>query len=406
MKKIGIFLEVPPHFGGTFQYTQTMLDAVAALPRDRFTVVAGYVDTVWRDYLEPYTSVKKIHIPRGFWGRALGLAWLLLRLPMGPWRRLCPWFHPMAKAMLKEQCDLWIFPAQDARSFQMPVPALVTVLDVAHLYDGQRFPEAASRWELLYRIPLYANICRWAKGVIVLSPIDKQQVMESFHLAEERIHIMPMVVPRYIEVAKTPPDFELRYQLPAKYLFYPAQFWEHKNHKKMLRALATLKPELPDLKLVLVGSPKNAWDSVLQLIKELDLAEHVLILGYVPDADMPELYRRARALIYASCYGPTNLPPLEAMALGCPMALAKVTCMPDRVGDAALVFHQDSVAEMADCIRRLWTDDGLCADLSERGKARAAQWKQPQFNQRLEEIVAGLTTDKGGKKPIRPAAAT
>lgn len=394
MKKIGIFLETEPCQGGTFQYCQTVLEAVATLPRGQFSVVAGYTSEAWRDLLASYPDLKAVFIPPGFWGRAFGLAWLLLRLPMGPWRRICPYFHPIAKALLREKCDLWIFPAQNARSFQVPVPALVTVLDVVHLYDGRRFPEAVSFWELLNRVPTYANICRWAQELIVLSEIDRQQVTESYHVPAERINVLPMVVPRHISTREVPSDFESRYRLPAKYLFYPAQFWEHKNHKNMLRAMAALKLELLDLKLVLVGSKKNAWASVQQLIRELDLTADVMILGYVPDADMPELYRRARALIYASCYGPTNLPPLEALALGCPMALAEVTCMPDRVGDAALVFHQDSVEEMADCMRRLWTDDDLCAELAQKGKKRAASWEQPQFNQRFREIVEKLTTEK------------
>jgi glycosyltransferase involved in cell wall biosynthesis len=398
MKKIGLFLETPPHHGGTFQYSQTILDAVAALPRDDFSVVVGYTSEVWRKYLNNYNEIKKVHIPLGFWGRAIGLAWLLMRLPMGLWRRLCPFFHPMAKAMLREKCDLWIFPAQDARSFQIPVPALVTVLDTVHLYYGRGFPEATSRWELLYRVPTYANISRYARGLIVLSEIDKQQVMESYHLPAERFYVMPMVVPRHINETKIPSSVYEKYRLPSKYLFYPAQFWEHKNHKNILRAMAALKPELPDLKLVLVGAKQNAWNSVSALINELDLEDDVLVFGYVPDSDMPELYRCSRALIYASYFGPTNLPPLEAMALGCPMALSAVTSMPDRVGDAALVFNPDSVDEIKECIRRLWTDDRLCAELAEKGKSRAASWGPSQFNERLREIVSKITDEENDSK--------
>ncbi len=394
MKKIGLFLEAQPHIGGTFQYNQTILDAVAALPKERFSVVVGYTSNVWREHLKGYEGVSAVQIPRGFWGRAIGLAWLLLRLPMGPWRALVPYFHPMAKAMLREKCDLWIFPSQDARSFQIPVPALVTVLDVVHRYDGRRFPEAASRWELLYRIPTYKNICRWARSLIVLSEIDKRQVIDSYHTREDRLHVMPMVAPSYICSARTSEGFDERYRLPEKFFFYPAQFWEHKNHKNILRAMASLKPEIPDLKFVFVGGKKNAWDSVDRLIDELGLRDDVVLPGYVPDADIPEFYRRARALIYASCYGPTNLPPLEALHLGCPMALAEVTSMPERIGDAALVFHQDSVAQMAECMRALWTDDDLCARLSENGKRRAAQWGQEAFNGRLREIVERLVNEE------------
>jgi glycosyltransferase involved in cell wall biosynthesis len=310
---------------------------------------------------------------------------------MGLWRKLCPYFYPMARAMQREKCDLWIFPSQTVRGFQIPVPALVAVLDTLHRYGG-RFPETISTWEYLNREPTYSNICRWAKGVLVVSEIDKQQVLDAYRPPEERLHVLPMVPPRYIYETKVPENFDSRYRLPPKYLFYPAQFWEHKNHKNLIRAVAALKSELPDLKLVLVGSKKNAWESVNRLVLELDLADDVIILGYVPDADMTELYRRARALVYATYYGPCNIPPMEALVVGCPMALAEVTCMPDRVGDAALVFDPDSVDEIADCIRKLWMDDHLCAELSERGKKRAADWDQEQFNKRLREILTHITS--------------
>jgi len=71
MKKIALFIEkFEPEGGGSFQYNQIMLDAVAALPKDTFSVVVGYTSELWQDYLAGY-ELKEVHIPnRGFWGRA------------------------------------------------------------------------------------------------------------------------------------------------------------------------------------------------------------------------------------------------------------------------------------------------------------------------------------------------
>jgi glycosyltransferase involved in cell wall biosynthesis len=233
-------------------------------------------------------------------------------------------------------------------------------------------------------------MCRWAKGVLVVSEIDKQQVLESFGPNDELVHVLPMVAARYMYTKEIPADFDIVCPLPPKYLFYPAQFWEHKNHKNLVRAVASLKKEIPDLKLVLVGSKKNAWDSVMELIDKLGVADNILILGYVPDEYMPELYRRSRALIYATYFGPCNIPPLEALVVGCPMAISEVSCMPDRVGDATLTFDADSVEQIAECMRRLWTDDGLCEELSGKAKTRAAMWEQQHFNKRLRQVVEGI----------------
>jgi glycosyltransferase involved in cell wall biosynthesis len=188
------------------------------------------------------------------------------------------------------------------------------------------------------------------------------------------------------------PDFDDHYRLPGKYIFYPAQFWWHKNHGKLLEAIARLKGELPDLKLVLSGGRQNAYDAVVKQVQDLDLGDDVVFAGYVPDADMPEFYRRARAMVMPTYYGPTNVPPLEAFAVGCPVAISGTYGMPEQAGGAALHFDPDSAEEIAGCIRRLWTDDRLCAELAEKGKRRGAIWGQAQFNERFRQIVEAATT--------------
>jgi glycosyltransferase involved in cell wall biosynthesis len=396
MKKIGLFMEYAPSGGGTFQYGQTMLDAVAALPRDRFSVVVGYTSEPWLKYLKEY-NLRTVFVPRGFWGRALGLAWTLLGLPMGLWRRICPFFHPMAKTLLREKCDLWIFPSQDARGFQFPVPSLVSIHDLMHRYE-RRFPESASGWEYLNRERTYTNICRWAKGVLVDSELGRQQVIESYGMPAERIHVLPYIAPRYMLSGQTPPDFNSRYQLPAKFIFYPARFWAHKNHLNLIKAMARAKHDISDLKLVLAGTKSKKYDSyesVMKLVQNLNLGDDVVFLGYVPDQYMPGIYRRARALVMPTYYGPTNIPPLEAFTAGCPVAISGIYGMQEQTEDAALLFNPDSVEEIADCIKKLWIDDRLCAELAEKGRSRAANWGQKQFNDRVREIIAKIIEEGG-----------
>ena len=384
MKKIGLFLDCSPP-RGEFQINQFVLDAVAALPRERFSVVVAYSSELWTEYLKNY-RLKTIHVPGGFWGRAVCLGWTLLGLPVGLWRKICPLFHPLTRAFLREKCDLWIFPSQNSRSYQIPVPALGSIHDLMHRYERD-FPESSSRREYDYRERMFANVCRWAKGVLVDSEVGRQQVAESYGTPLEQIHVLPFVAPPYIRETFIPLGFDTRYSLPAKFIFYPAQFWEHKNHKRLIKTVAILKKDLPDLALVLAGSPKNAYDSVVELIHELGLTNDVHFLGYVPDADMPELYRRARALVMPTFYGPTNIPPLEAFELGCPVAFSGIYAMPEQAGDAALLFDPKSESEIADCIFRLWTDDDLCAELEGKGMIRASNWGQKQYNERLMQIV-------------------
>ena len=185
-------------------------------------------------------------------------------------------------------------------------------------------------------------------------------------------------------------DVRAKYGLPERYLFYPAQFWDHKNHLRLVEALAIAKGRGLPVKLVLAGSRKNAYDRVVLRVEALGLSEDVTILGYVPNEDMAALYRQALATVFVSLIGPTNIPPLEAMAVGSPLIVSNVYAMPEQVGDAALLVDPNNAEDIADKIERLWVDAALRRQLVEKGLARSATWTEEHFGARLREIVRSV----------------
>lgn len=390
MKRIGLFLDVVPNGGGTFQYTQAMLDAVVALPAKRFTVVVVYTSNLWQEHLNKY-NVQKFLVSKRALGDALGSIWKMLGLPLGIWRSINPFFHPIAKLLIRQRCDLWIFPSQDGRGYEFPVPALISIHDLMHRYE-RRFPEVGSAREYRNREKHYRNVCKWSLGVLVDSEVGRKQVMESYGLQKNRIHPLPYIAPPYVFNGDSLIDFDQRYQLPEKFLFYPAKMWAHKNHVRLIEAVAQLKASFADLKVVFSGSQKGAFNIIMKHVAKLGLQDDIVFLGHVPDEDMLELYRRARALVMPTFFGPTNIPPLEAFAVGCPVAISNRYGMPEQTGDAALLFDPESVEELAYCIRRLWTDDSLCQELVKRGHIRAISWGPRQFAERLECIIEEVTT--------------
>jgi glycosyltransferase involved in cell wall biosynthesis len=106
---------------------------------------------------------------------------------------------------------------------------------------------------------------------------------------------------------------------------------------------------------------------------------------------MAPIYQRARALIMPTFFGPTNIPPLEAFSLGCPVAISKIYGMPEQVGNAALLFDPSSETEIAEIMYRLWTDDELCDTLARKGRVRATIWNRSTFQERFEEILNCIT---------------
>jgi len=386
MIKIGLFLSSEPHRGGEFQYSQSILNACAALPARDYRPVAVYINRHWRTYLEE-TAIPSTFLPTGIW-RLLARKRLSTLLPLPWWRRISPSIYPPSRAMKKLDCRLWIFPAQDTWTYLCPFPALGTVYDLMHRYEP-RFPEVSS-WGIYHnREQHYQKLCGWAKGVLVDSDVGKRQLMESYQTPAEKIHILPYVASHTSPTDDSALSPDLR--LPDKFLFYPAQFWRHKNHHGLVQAVHDLHGEIPDLKLVLTGSENAAAEELKKDIRRLDLQHHIQFLGYVPDRAMPALYRRARGLIMPTFFGPTNIPPLEAMAAGCPVAVSDIYGMREQLGNAALFFNPSSIFEIAKAMLSLWKDDALCHELAGRGLDHHRQWNQEHFNTRFLAILDAVT---------------
>jgi glycosyltransferase involved in cell wall biosynthesis len=387
-KKVCLFLASRPHHGGTFQHNLALLEAVASLRPETYETVIAYQHRDFLPYLKPL-KVATLYLPPAFLDRAASKLMRLSRLPVAWQRAVTPYLLGVARRLMRQQCDLWIFASQEPLAYEIPVPALIVIHDLMHRYQG-RFPEVATKAEYKRRETLYTNFCLWARGILVESELGKKQVVECYGPDPGKIYVLPTVAPRYISESRHQAEIRSSYELPEKYFFYPAQFWEHKNHKRLIQAVALLQPHYPDLQLVLVGSQKKAYVSVQALVKQLGLTEQVHFLGYVPEAEMAALYRGARALVMPTFFGPTNIPPREAIAVGCPVAVSDIDGMREQMGNAALYFNPTSVPEIAGVMEKLWKDDALCRDLAQRGLLRASQWTQVHFNERLQTIIDAI----------------
>ncbi len=388
MKKLGLLLSAGPG-GGVLQYSQAIVDAALSLPGD-YELVAAVADPLWHGKLPSRMRVIQLRDTLG--NRALNRLWHVSHLPVSLWRRTAAYLDTNIRALLREDCDLWVCPNHDRYIFRAPIRALGTVHDLMHRYERQ-FPEVSASGEYESREFHFSETCKWASGVLVDSETGKEQLIESYGIDQGRVFVLPYVAPSYVYQydANDARAIREKYSLPARYLFYPAQFYKHKNHGRLIEAFARLRSARPDARLVLVGAKeRNGYAEVRRQVEESGLSESVMFLGYAPDADMPALYAMARALVMPTFFGPTNIPQLEAFALGCPVATSGIYGIPDQVGDAALLFDPASVDEIHHCLLRLWDDDALCADLAHRGRRHAAAWGPGHFQARFREIVGEL----------------
>jgi len=378
MKKIGLYLD-SILTGGTFQYNLSILEAVQSLPKDKFEIVISYTSDLWDKYLRN-ENINAIRINRTYLSRL----WFQFRHPLWFWRNCSQFFNSFTKSFISQNCDLWVFPSQDIWSYSLPIKSISVVHDLMHRYE-RKFPEAGSKKEFKFREIHYQRTCDKSAGILVDSELGKQQLIESYNVENEKVHILPFIAPKYIYQQNK--SGVIGYDLPSKYIFYPAQFWEHKNHKNLVEAGSILKNKIPDLKMVFVGAPNNGYNKLVNLIKDLKLEDMFIFLDHIPDEYMGYLYRNARALVMPTYFGPTNIPPLEAFATGCPVAISNVYAIPEQIGEAGLLFDPNSSKEIADTVYKLWNDDNLCKKLCTKGLAKNELWGQMQFSVRLTEII-------------------
>ncbi len=261
-------------------------------------------------------------------------------------------------------------PIQEA--FLTEIPTLYEPRDLQHLHLPDLFSDRSrARREIVYR-----THCEAAEAVVAMASWGRRDLIEQYGLAPERVSVVTLG--SVFSGEPEPSEDELgrlrsRLSLPDRFLLYPAQTWPHKNHERLLEALALLR-DRDGIEASLVCPGRRERDQFRRIetrMEELDLGGAVSFPGFVSNADLRGLYRLATALVFPSRFEGWGLPVTEAFAEGLPVAASRATCLPDVVGDAGLLFDADRPEQIADCIRRLWTEDELLASLAVRGRERA-----------------------------------
>jgi len=248
------------------------------------------------------------------------------------------------------------------------LPAVVTVHDLQPFDLPENF-HPAKRIYLHRAVP---RAVRKARLVHVHSDFVRRGLLARFSIEPERVRVVPAGVRPLVAPRLTPEELRTRYDLPERWLIYPAITYPHKNHLTLLRAFAGVAAKDPDVALVLTGRPAEGEAAVVGELSRLGLADRVRRTGRVPRQDLLGLVAHAAALTFPSRYEGFGLPVLEAMALGTPVLAADATALVEVVGAAGLLLPPDD-ADM-------WTDAMLDAvsgtnreSWARAGRARAEE---------------------------------
>lgn len=365
--RVGVFSGVrSPEEGGGYVFGREILQALRVLAHEakhEFVIIEG-APSLWgraKEALWRHSSAARAHLH--------GPGWL------------------QAEATRRGVDFLW-FLTPACHFLELPYAAIVW--DLQHRILPW-FPELTAGGEWERRERLNALFLSRASLVVTGTQSGADDVVRSFGVAPERILLLPHPTPSY--ALKASPAARPAAAVPL--IFYPAQFWPHKNQATLIEALALLKTKHGiAADLALTGADKGNRAYCERLAGKLGVRDAVRFPGFVTTDQLVRLYQEAAALAYVSFGGPENLPPLEAFALGCPVVAADVPGAREQLGDAALLVDPRSPAAISEALAKVIRDRRLADDLRARGRSRAQ-------SRTAEAFVRGMFAWLDGFEPVR-----
>jgi FkbM family methyltransferase len=283
--------------------------------------------------------------------------------------------------------DILHSPVQIFSTLDFHIPSVLNLHDLQHLH----FPENFTPAEIDCRCRLYGLSAALADAIIVSSDFVRDDLIGQMRVSPDKVFTVPvtwdpMVIDGLTKFSVQ--DAAACYKLPPTYAIYPAQFWPHKNHVRLIQALRIVRDKRPgtDLKLVFTGyRGHSGWPAVQATIRGLELDGDVICLDHVPVDHLAALYKGALFCVVPSTFEASSYPVIEAQVLGVPAMCSNVTSLPELMRDGAgLLFDPFDVDDIAANMLQ-WLDDPkdrqTCAERA-RSKVRKEHG--------LENYVASL----------------
>lgn len=232
------------------------------------------------------------------------------------------------------------------------------------------------------------KLCRLADAIIAVSQNTKNDIIKIYGISPEKIKT---VSPGISEIFFNPaPEAEIekvkkKYNLADKFIFYLGNLEPRKNVEAIILAFEKIKE--PDWHLVIAGSQAWKYKNIYKLWQKSPVRQRIKFLGYVPAVDKPALYAAAGLFVYPSIYEGFGLPPVEAMACGCPVVTSFSSSLVEAVGQAGLLIDPNNYQELAETINQILADPELWRAFKERGLARSQNFHWRKAGEEILETI-------------------
>jgi glycosyltransferase involved in cell wall biosynthesis len=366
-KRIGIDARFYGPIGkGLGRYTQEIVDNILKIDKKNDYVIFLRRENFDELIIEEGLNVKKV---------VAEVRWYTLKEQL-----LMPYY------IWREKLDLIHFPHFNVPFF-VPAKFVVTIHDL--ILTKFKTTRATTLNPLIYRLKnlAYKIIIRRAlnksKKIITVSNFTKEDIISKFKTSPEKIDVTYEGVANLSKgrdslfVSKLDEKKVLNYyNINNPFLLYVGNAYPHKNLNFLIENFKELYKEDNNLRLVLVGK-EDYFYSELKKFSESCFPEYknpVIFAGYVPDDKLETLYQKALFYVFPSLYEGFGLPPLEAMAKGCPVLSSNTSSMPEILGDAALYFDPEDPVDFLRKSRQIISDSNLKEEMIKAGRERSKNY--------------------------------
>ena len=256
------------------------------------------------------------------------------------------------------------------------VPLILTLHDIIFLEPRDKSNKSFYQdmgWR--YRRFVVPRILKKCKRIITVSDFEFNNIITKLQIPEEK---MVMIYNGYNKWFRPVEDTELIYQQYIEepgYFFFLGNTDPKKNTERTLIAYSKYL-EMSDVKrkLLMADLDKGYLDEIIDRNDIGNIRDHIVMPGYIKNADLPYIYNNAFAFLYTSLRESFGIPLLEAMACGTPVITSNTSSMPEIGGSEVIMVNPLNVNEITEKMLLLEKDKALYQKQKDIGIIRAQQF--------------------------------
>lgn len=301
------------------------------------------------------------------------------------------WHHKVLKDLRNEKPDIYFAPT----SYIVPAfaPKWLKVVITVHDLVAFIFPSTHKAKAVLIERLTLKKALKKAKAVFVVSENTRKDMLKRFDYPEDRITITTCAPSDFFKEPidrKDLENFKKKLELPDNFILAVGTLEPRKNISTLIRSFVVIKRKYPDYKLVIVGKKGWKYNQIEATLKQFELEKEVIFPGYLDDHELRKMYALAKVFVFPSLYEGFGIPPLEAMASGCPVVSSNVASLPEVIGDAGLLIDPHNALKMADAVIRLLGDEQVLNMMIGRGKIQAEKFSWKRSAEKVLEVFKSL----------------